>query len=148
MRVKTEKHMKAILFLNFILLTFFSCNSENGVKKEIQNNILMHKKFIRESSFKGKIYDKVQCNQCNFNKYQIKIKIDEMRPNKIELGNLSFQPYYSVILKKEITLSVNKELYEATEKGLEVEKKANSNTLVVMNKDYRLLNEKKYTWMP
>lgn len=140
--------MRAILLLNFILLTFFSCNSGNGIRKEIENNIFVHKKFIRESSFTGKIYDKVQCNQCNFNKYQIKIKIDEMKPDKIELGNLSFQPYYSVILKKEITLSVNKELYEATEKGLEVVKKANSNTLLVMNKDYRLLNEKKYKWMP
>ena len=140
--------MRAILLLNFILLTFFSCNSEHGIKKEIQNNILLHKKFIRESSFKGKIYDKVQCNQCNYNRYQIKIKIDEMKPDKIGLGNLSFQPYYSILLKNEITLSVNKELYEVTEKGLEVVKKANSNTLLVMDKDYGLLSEKKYEWIP
>ena len=140
--------MRVILLFNFILLTFFSCNSEYRIQEEIQNNIFLHKKFIRELSFKGKIYDKIQCDQCNFNKYQIKIKIDEMKPDKIGLSNLSFQPYYSILSKDEITLSVSKELYEATGKGLDVEKKSNSTTLLVMNKDYKLLSEKNDKWMP
>jgi len=140
--------MRTVLLLNFILLNFFSCNSEHGVTKEIQNNILSHKKFIRESSFEGKIGDKVYCNRCNFNRYQIKIKIEAMQPDEIGISYLSFQPYYAMASKNEITLSVNKELYEAIEIGQDVVKKMNSNSLSVKKKDYRLLSEKKYEWIP
>ncbi len=140
--------MKAIILFNLILLSIFSCNSEQGIRKETQKRILSHKQFIKEISFTGKIYDKVYCNECNFNKYQIKIKIEEMKPDKIELGNLSFQPYYAILSKNEIALSINKEMYEAVEKGLEVTKKPNSNNLSIKSIDYKLLSEKKYEWIP
>lgn len=140
--------MKLIILLNFILLTLFSCNSERGIKNEIQTNILSHKKFIKESSFEGKIDDKIYCEECNFNKYQIKIKINKMQPDNIGIGNLSFQPYYVIASKNEISLSVNKEMYEAAEKGTEVTKKPNANSLYLNNKEYKLLSEEKYKWIP
>jgi len=145
---RKHKIMKAIFFFNLILVSFFSCNSEQAIRKETQKQILSHKQFIKEIYFKGKINDKIYCNECNFNKYRIKIKTEEMKPDKIELGNLSFQPYYVITSKNEITLSISKEIFESVEIGLEVVKNPSSNNLSIKSKDYKLLSEEKFEWIP
>lgn len=140
--------MKAIILFNLILVSFFSCNSKQGIRKETQKQILSHKQFIKQISFKGKIIDKIYCNECNFNKYQIKIETKERRPDNIELGNLSFQPYYVIPSRNEITLSISKAIYESVEIGLEVIKNPNANNLSIKRMDYKLLSEEKFEWIP
>jgi len=146
--INIRRTMRTIILLNFILLTILSCKNEQGIQKETQNRILFHKNFIRQIYFEGIVSDKIYCNECHLNKYQVKVKVSTMRPEKIELGNLSFQPYYSILEEKEITLSVNKKLYDATDKGIKIIKKTNSNNLSIKNKDYKLISEKKYKWIP
>ena len=94
--------MKKILFLNSMLIMLNSCNYGYGVKKETQKKILTHKQFIKDIFFEGKVIDKIYCNECNFNKYQIKINTNETINEKVELSNLSFPPYYSISKNNEI----------------------------------------------
>jgi PBP1b-binding outer membrane lipoprotein LpoB len=140
--------MKITMFLNILFIVLNGCNSENSVQKETQKRILTHKQFIYNISFEGIVIDKMYCNECNFNKYQIKIKSDNIINEKIEFGNLSFPPYYWISGRNEIILSVNKKLYDATQKEFQVKKIVNSTRLFINNKDYKLLNQKKYEWIP
>lgn len=140
--------MKILIFLSSMLLMINSCSCESGIQKETQKRILLHKQFIKEFSFEGKVIDKIYCNECNFNKYQIKIKTNEVINDKIEFGNLSFQPYYFTSANNEITLSVNKELYLVIQKGTQIKKKGGANDLSIGDKDYKLLSQEKYQWIP
>jgi hypothetical protein len=140
--------MKTILILNFVIIMFNSCNSGNNIKTETQDRILSHKKFIHNIDFEGTVINKTYCNECNFNKYQIKIKVEDRKLEKIELGNLSFPPYYSILENNEIVLSVNSELYERTKNNSLIKKTKNSNCISIDNINNRLISEKKYQWIP
>ena len=140
--------MRIIVFLSILLIVTNRCNRESGIQKDTQKRILLHKQFIKEISFEGKVTDKIYCNKCDFNKYQIKITSDDIVIDKIEFSNLSFAPYYSIPANNEIILSVNKELYDVIQKEYQIKKTKNSNSLSIKNMDYRLLSQEKYIWIP
>ncbi|WP_395058792.1 hypothetical protein [Flavobacterium sp.] len=140
--------MRIKIFLSLVLVMISFCNCESGIQRETQKRILSHKQFIKEFSFEGIVVDMIYCSECNFNKYRIKIKINEAITNKIEFDNLAFEPYYSTSTNDTLTLSVSKKLYDATQKGIQINKKASSNDLSIEGKDYKLLSQEKYQWIP
>jgi len=136
------------MIFNIFLILVNNCDFVNEVQGDTQKNILLHKQFINEISFKGMVIEKIYCNKCNFNKYQLKIQSNDIDNDKIKIGNLSFPPYYWILKENKILLSVNKELFEETKKNSQLVKLKNSSYISIDNRDFLLLNQKKYLWIP
>ncbi len=134
-----------MMFLCCLILLTVSCN--NGVRKDVQQNILSHKEFIRQLAIDGVILQRIYCDKCNFNKYQFKVKLNTAS-EKVNLGYMSFPPYYTFLNNKEIMLSVNKELYDAGNEGTPISKPGGSINVTILEESYKLLSEEKYTWIP
>ena len=129
------------------MLSMFFCACTNNIQKDTQKNLSLHKEFFKTLSFTG-FSKKKYCEECNFNKYQIILKLEKINPNKIALGNKSFQPYYFFSSESELNISVNQSLYNAIRTGSFVEKKVDADYLVVDNQKYILFSEDKYKWLP
>ena len=139
--------MKIMIFLcSILLINTNSC--DNNIQKENQKKIFSHKQFINDFSFEGLVTEKIYCEKCNLNKYQITIKTNSLTREKVEFSNLSFEPFYKILENNKITFSVTKEVYDSTQKNLQIVKKSGSNGLLIKNKFYPLLNNKKFEWMP
>lgn len=140
--------MKHILPLYLIATLLFSCKYGNEIQKETQERILSHKQFIKDFSFNGTVTSLKYCNNCKFNKYQIYIDVIGLNIEDISLSKQSFPPFYEITSENQLCLSVNKSLYDAVKKGVEVVKKVNSNNLIVDREKYELLSQVKYEWIP
>jgi hypothetical protein len=134
------------LKLTFIILLFCSC--VNSIQKDTQKNILSHKKFLKSLSFTGIVKGKKYCEECNFNKYQIVLKLEKTDPDEISLGNRSFQPYYFFDSENQLTISVSQSLYESASTGSLSEKHSGSEFLIIGSTKHVLLSAEKYKWLP
>lgn len=141
------KNMRVVLLYSIMVL-ISSCDFAKGVKKDTQDQILSHKKFIKNISFIGLVSDLEYCNNCNFNKYQIIIDLKDVNVADVKLGDRSFPPYYTMTLQNKLSLSVDENLYEAVQKGFEIEKKSNSDDLLIKGKSYKILSQVQYEWIP
>lgn len=134
------------LLLSSLLIC--SCNFGKGVKEETRTNIKVHKMFIKSLSFSGAIVEKIFCEKCELNKFQIVINLKGVSTENISIGNYSFQPYY-YFNRNSLNISVVKELYEFAQRGLTIEKNANSYNIIVGDKEYKLINlTEEYKWLP
>jgi hypothetical protein len=106
-----------------------------------------HKEFFKSLEFSGVIAEKKYCNECQLNKYEMVVDLREKKPDTIELGNLSYQPYYFFNDKNKLTISVTQQIYNSVEKGSLIEKKMNSDSLTFLGLKYRLLSERKSQWL-
>ncbi|MFP9097892.1 hypothetical protein ACLI09_02460 [Flavobacterium sp. RHBU_24] len=141
--------MKTFMLFVLILMSLNNCTNKDSLQKQTQVRITSHKEFIRQLSFSGRIIDKKYCNECNYNKFQIIINFNEDISEVVHFSNLSFPPYYWIALKeKTIIFSVNKNLYESCDIGMDVTKKANLNFIVFANLDYPILSTQTYQWIP
>jgi hypothetical protein len=142
---------KSVNLLFCISLLFCACDDLNyakAIKKDEERLFESHKKFFKSLAINGVISEKKYCEKCQLNKYQIIIELKEKKPEVIELGNLSYQPYYFFNNKNQLILSVTKNIYDSTKNGLFTEKKANSDSLICGAKQYNLLSGKKSQWLP
>jgi hypothetical protein len=58
-------------------------------------------------------------------------------------------PDYSIdVVKKQMTISVTKELYDAATTGAPVEKHKDSDLITVAGHEYRLIGQKQFRWLP
>lgn len=130
----------------FLGVLISSCSCSNSIQKDTQKRINAHKEFMRSLSFYGQISNKVLCEKCEFNKYQLVIGLTKTTPGEINLGDRSFQPYYFFDTANQIYLSVPKYLYEAAQKGMNIEKQPGSD-LIVNGSVYKFLSDKKYEWL-
>jgi hypothetical protein len=144
--------MKKSLQIFFcISVIFSSCHDYNyskGVHRDAERLFKSHKEFFKSLSFGGVISGKKYCEKCQLNKYQIIIDLKEKKPEIIELGNLSYQPYYFFTIKNQLTISVTQHLYESLEKGFLLEKKMDSDSLIWENQQYILLSKEQSQWLP
>lgn len=141
------RNMKHVL-LYFVIALFFSCDYAKGVSKDVQKQILSHKKFIRSITFTGLVSDLKYCNDCNYNKYQVIINQKELSAMDIKLGNRSYPPYYEITSDNKLHFSVNEKLYNEIRKGFEVMKKSNSDNIFINGVSYELLSKTQYEWIP
>jgi hypothetical protein len=116
-------------------------------KKEAEKNFLDKKEFIYESSFFGTVKEKKECVKCEINEYVLVIKLDScfVKPT---FSNMQYQPYYTYENDSIFVISVSKQLFELSNIRDIVEKKSNSNSIIVRNKPCMLLSAEKHTWIP
>ena len=137
--------MKTVLLISIL---FGSCNFGKGVQKEAQQKIIVHKAFIKSLSFNGQLVEKKFCEKCEVNRFQIIIGLNEINPKNIIFSNQFFEPYYFFDLNNRLNISVVKDLYESAQKGLAIEKQANSDYLIIGSQKYKLISDEKYKWLP
>lgn len=144
---------KIIVYLITLLLLIGLCYSATiwdfarGVRYSTRNNIELHKNFMKSFSAKGIITEKIICNSCNINKYQIIAELDDFNIEDIELVNRVFLPYYTISSNK-LNLSVNREIYDNVSIGDSILKIKNSDNLKINNNDFLIINKTKFIWLP
>ncbi|MFD0767120.1 hypothetical protein ACFQZI_19855 [Mucilaginibacter lutimaris] len=134
----------------FILISilFVSCQSRKGLRQEVQQRINTHKEFIKSFSFDGVISKGIYCENCQFNKYQLVINLNSLTPKTIRIDNKSFQPYYFFDGKSQLTISVVKDIYDAVHQGDVIEKRSNTNYVIIKGNTYKIISDQKYKWLP
>ncbi|MGY6744909.1 MAG: hypothetical protein ACXIUQ_19410 [Cecembia sp.] len=116
------------------------------VRNETKSNILSHKNFIKSVSFKGIIVDKKMCFECEQNKYQLTVELDDFDINNIEFSFRAYPPYYSMTSNK-LILSVNNVIFDYVQMGDNFLKRNNSDELEVGGRNFLYLNKSKYQWL-
>lgn len=138
--------------LMLLLMTMFiSCRYSNyadGVKSDTKKSFLLHKFFFNKMAFSGTIVEKKYCAECDLNKYQITINLKYTEPKNIDIGNMSFQPFYFFSSNQQLTISVTKDTFDGFEQGWQVEKRSNSDTLASGLKKYNLISKGATQWLP
>jgi len=140
--------VKKIILLKVVLCLFASCDYTQKIQKETKEKIVAHKDFIRNFSFDGVVYEKKNCEGCKFNRYQIIIILNDIDVNEIELKNRSFPPYYSTFSDNKLNLSVNKKVCDIIQVEKKIVKIKNSSTIIFNKKEYCILSDLKYRWIP
>jgi cytochrome c len=142
------KKKVGILFL--IGVAFYSCNDieySRAAQKDGQRLFASHREFFKSLEFTGVVAEKKYCNECHINKYEIVIGIKGKKPEIIELGSLSYQPFYSFDDKNHLIISVTKQIYNSVDKDSLIEKKMNSDSLIFTGLKCRLISDKKMQWL-
>lgn len=137
--------MKIFLLISIV---FYSCHYRSAMQEETQKIIISNKTFMRTLSFSGEISEKIYCEKCQLNKYQIIITLKDVSPNNIPFSNQSFQPYYSFNSNTRLNISVVKDLYDLAQNGVTIEKRPNSDYLIVGDQAYKFISEERYKWLP
>ena len=111
LRFETNQ-LKTLFDCAIIVTILFSlCNNNKfaeGVLKESQGRFDRNKKFIYELSFKGKIFEKKICRECEINKYSLKIGLIELSEKPI-ISNVQFNPYYFFENDSQLNISYESE---------------------------------------
>lgn len=139
-----------IILITICILSYSCCEKSNyikGIQKDSQQIFDRKKEFFTSFTFSGVIDKKKYCENCNMNKYQIIITLDTIESDSVELKNQYYQPYYFFDKPNQLNLSVTKILYESISEMDIVKKEGHSDYLVLSNKKYRLLSEKKNEWL-
>jgi hypothetical protein len=139
-----------MVVLRFLIIAsiFYSCGLSSGVKKDTQNRILSHKEFIRSLEFSGRASEKIYCQECKYNMYQVVIDIDEINPEISRLSDRSFPPYYFFESDRRLNISLTKSAFDSVKENIVINKKADSDSLLINGMAFRLLNKGKYEWLP
>jgi hypothetical protein len=143
--------IKSIKLLFCIIAVFSSCENINyakSVHKDAERLFRSHKDFFKSLAFSGVVSEKKYCEKCQLNKFQIMINLKEKKPEIIDLGNLSYQPYYFFNNENQLIISVTQYLYGSMKEGSLVEKKMYSDSLIRERQQFILLSEKKSLWLP
>ena len=131
-----------------IAVVFYSCHSRSGIQEETRKIIISNKIFMRTLSFSGEVSEKIFCEKCQLNKYQLIIALKDVSPNNIPFSNQSFQPYYSFNSNTQLSISVVKDLYDLAQKEVTIKKQTNSDYLILGGQEHKFISEKKYKWLP
>ena len=103
-----------IIYILLSMLIFSSCDYKKyteGVKKDTQRIFNQNKNYIYRLAFEGKITEKKFCKECAFNKYTLKLEIDQLSEKPV-ISNIQYQPYYDFENDSVLNIAVSKELFE------------------------------------
>ena len=140
---------KSINLLLLGSLLFCACHLDysKNVRRDAERLFKSHKEFFKSLSFGGVISGKKYCGNCQLNKYQIIIDLKYKKPEIVELGNLSYQPYYFFTNEEQLNISVTRRIYESLENGFHLEKNMDSDSLICRNSQYILLSKEQSQWL-
>lgn len=144
--------MKGILTSFFwICLLLSSCEYYNygkGVQADTKKEFELEKGFFKSLHFIGNISKKLYCERCDLNKYQFIISLKIFEPQNINIGFLSFQPFYSFNNENQLVISVNQSVFENLKVGSFVIKEKDSDFLNCGSRHYKILEENGFQWIP
>lgn len=133
-----------------VIFNSSSCKQDGYVSgaQEDERKIFDYKKaFIISFRFEGKIDEKKFCKECNFNQYQLILKLESEKSDSIQLSYQYYQPFY-FYKEKRLHLSVNKYLYNAVEAGQIIAKDRNSHYVHINDREMLLVSKEKLKWLP
>ena len=140
-------NMRTITPLLFVIsILFFSCDS--GIPGDTRQKIPAYKGFISGLSFNGTVTEKIYCDSCYYDKYQIVINLYDLKPNDFDSAYRELRPFYYFKGKQKLTICVTKGIFEYAREGLLVKKLPGSNSLLMMNQIFLLLDKDKTIWLP
>jgi hypothetical protein len=119
-----------------------------AVKHDTERIFASQKQFIHSLSFAGRVLEKKYCHECDLNRYQIVIQLEELSPELIELKNQSFQPYFNFSSQSYFTTSVSKSLFDFVEQGNLIRKQQDSNFVWYGESKLLLLSNEESQWIP
>ena len=146
--------MKRILLFTTILLShfiFFGCYKSEyakGVKNDTERIFIQKKQFFMTFAFNGIINQKLYCDNCKFNKFQIVIKPYILDKALLNISNSSFEPYYNFSFQDSLIISVNKSLFDFLNVHDTINKYSNSAYGITKDSTFLLLNLKENSWIP
>lgn len=145
--------MKVILNLAFILYALSitncdNCNFAKGVRNDSKRIFKSKKDFFLNLKVKGVIDSKKQCNNCNVNRYQITIKLDNFKVEDVNFTNRFNNPYYIFNENEMLVISVSKTLFELLNEQDIVVKDSNSLFIKFRNYNILLLSKNELEWLP
>ena len=150
---KSMRKKSIIFFILLIGLIGVYCfwdyaRFSSAVQKDARRLFASHKEFFRSVEFSGIITEKEYCNKCQFNRYRLIVELKVKKPGKIELGDLSYPPYYFFNDNNQLVVSVTQQIYNSSEKGHLIGKVMNYDSLIYEGSGYRLLSDYKSEWLP
>jgi hypothetical protein len=127
-----------------------ACDLAKGNLNDAQKASIKEKGFMKSFAFNGVVLKRVICNECdNRGKNQVLIGLQETDPKEVEFSYRMYPPDYTIdVVKKQMTVSVIKDLYDAAYQGSLVEKIKNSDFLLVDGHQYKFIGNKEFTWLP
>lgn len=143
--------MKYILFILFSLnLLMTSCQVKQfreGVRNDTKRIFSTHKDYIYSLSFEGIVTKKEVCDNCNINKYNVRITVNELS-KKPDISNIQYPPYYMFESDSVLTISVTKDLFDLIKTNDKIIKKTKAFELTVNTKKELYLSKDENKWLP
>jgi len=141
--------MKLLLRIVTIIMivSFYSCNYSREVKEGSVEIFDFHKNFMFEIGFSGIISEKKICENCENNKYTIKIILIQLK-RKPEFSETHYPPYYFFENDSTLNISVDVNLFKEVEILDTVIKNSKTFTFNVNQVEIQYLNNKKQEWLP
>ncbi len=127
-----------------------ACDLAKGDLHDAQRAYNLKKKFMESFVFKGTVLKQTRCDECDDrSKYQVLIALEKTEPQEVEFSNRMYPPNYSIdVVKKQMTIGVAKDVYDAATRGAQIEKHKDSDFITVSGREYRLIGYKQYQWLP
>ena len=130
-------------------ITLMSCNCGNynytkAIKEDTERIFRSKKSLIRSLGFKGIVDEKEKCDKCNFNKYTIRIKLEELS-QEVSFQDKNYPPYYS-FSDKLLSISVNQNVFDKLKKGDFITKAKDSRFLESNESQLEILNAQELVW--
>ncbi len=142
--------MKYILILLFSLnLLMASCQIKQfgeGVINDTKRNFSTHKDYIYSLSFEGIVAKKEVCDNCNINKYSIRMTLSGLS-KKPDISNIQYPPYYLFEGDSVLTISVTKDLFGLIKVNDKIIKEIKEFELIINTKKELYLSKDKNKWL-
>lgn len=132
-------------------MLLMSCNCGNynyakAVKEDTKRIFRSKKSLIQSLAFKGLVVEKEKCDKCDFNKFTISIKLEELS-QEIPFQDKNYPPYYS-FGDKLLSISVNQNVFNKLKRGDFITKTKDSRFLESNEKQLEILNTQELIWLP
>lgn len=143
--------MKHILLLIFSLnLLMTSCQVKQfgeGVRNDTKRIFFTNKDYIYSLAFEGIVTNKEVCNNCNINKYNVRMTLSGLS-KKPDISNIQYPPYYMFEGDSILTISVTKDLFDLISENDKILKGEKEPELTINGKKESYLSKKKNKWLP
>jgi hypothetical protein len=138
-------NLKVIMLFISVFLGCEHIKFAKGVKDESSQRFKQHKLFLTSFAFIGEVIEKKYCEECNYNKYVIKIRLSNANLDTVNIGFRSYEPYYKME-NETISISVNKKTYDNIDINTKSVKVANSKNITINSKTFIILSEQENMW--
>jgi len=143
--------MKYILFLLFSLnLLMASCQVKQfgeGVMNDTKRIFDNNKDYMFNLSFEAIVAKKEVCDNCNINKYNIRMTLNELS-KKPDISNIQYPPYYMFEGDSVLTISVTKKLFDLIKLNDKIIKETKEFELTINTKKESYLSKDEKKWLP
>ncbi len=134
--------------ISILIITLNSCQDSyiNGELKDSKNIFDRNKYFIFKNSFKSTVIQKNFCNECNYNKFELKLKLESLT-EKPNISNKQYHPYYSFEKDLILYISVSENIFKKVNVSDTIIKVVNSNDLLINGNKISYLSESNREWL-